>query len=227
VNHEPARVPELSRDRKGAEPSRSPELSRDRKGAEPSGDCQAAERTCPRKEAEKPIPPAYLITFTTYGTWLHGDPRGSVDREHSIWNTAFLDPDRARQAAENRRLCHPPVRLDAQGRTAVERTILEVCAHRDWTVHALNVRTNHVHLVVSAPQSPGQVMNCVKSWTTRRLREAGLISPTGKVWTRHGSTRYLWRPPEVARACRYVTDGQGPDLPGNGAGATAPLRSRL
>jgi len=27
---------------------------------------------------------AYLITFTTYGTWVHGDERGSVDREHNI-----------------------------------------------------------------------------------------------------------------------------------------------
>ena len=25
-------------------------------------------------------PMGYLITFNTYGTWLHGDARGSVDR---------------------------------------------------------------------------------------------------------------------------------------------------
>jgi len=204
-----------SRDREGAEPNA--EQSRDREGAESNR---------ARKEAEKPIPLAYLITFTTYGTWLHGDPRGSVDREHNVWGTPFLDPDRARQAAENRRLCHPPVRLDAQGRTAVERTILEVCAHRGWTVHALNVRTNHVHLVVSAPQPAGQVMNCLKSWAARRLREAGLTSAKGKVWTRHGSTRYLWRLREVAAACRYVTEGQGRDLPGSGV-AAASSRSRL
>ena len=27
-------------------------------------------------------PLAYLITFNTYGTWLHGDRRGSVDSNH-------------------------------------------------------------------------------------------------------------------------------------------------
>jgi hypothetical protein len=26
------------------------------------------------------IPLAYLITFRCYGTWLHGDKRGSIDR---------------------------------------------------------------------------------------------------------------------------------------------------
>jgi hypothetical protein len=29
------------------------------------------------------IPLAYLITFRCYGTWLHGDSRGSVDRFHN------------------------------------------------------------------------------------------------------------------------------------------------
>jgi len=72
VNQEPNRAPEQSRDRQGAEPNRA------------------------RKDTEKSIPLAYLITFTTYGTWLHGDPRGSVDREHNVWGTPFLDPDRAR-----------------------------------------------------------------------------------------------------------------------------------
>jgi hypothetical protein len=29
------------------------------------------------------IPLAYLISFRAYGTWLHGDRRGSVDR---LWD---------------------------------------------------------------------------------------------------------------------------------------------
>ena len=30
---------------------------------------------------------AYFSTFRTYGTWLHGDDRGSTDRSHSDWDT--------------------------------------------------------------------------------------------------------------------------------------------
>ena len=31
------------------------------------------------------FPLAYLITFRCYGTWLHGDERGSMDRTHNVF----------------------------------------------------------------------------------------------------------------------------------------------
>ena len=33
---------------------------------------------------------AYFITFRCYGTWLHGDERGSVDRFHNIYGMPFI-----------------------------------------------------------------------------------------------------------------------------------------
>src|SRR5437762_2022331 len=35
-------------------------------------------------------PLGYLITFRSYGTWLHGDARGSVDRFHNAFGTPRL-----------------------------------------------------------------------------------------------------------------------------------------
>jgi hypothetical protein len=37
---------------------------------------------------------AYFITFTTYGTWLHGTQKGkgSVDRENNLYGAAFVEP---------------------------------------------------------------------------------------------------------------------------------------
>ena len=102
--------------------------------------------------------------------------------------------------------------LGNKQRDVVRRTIAEVCAHRDWDLHELNVRTNHVHAVVWAPCTPERVMNDFKSWATRRLREGGLCDDHQSPWTEHGSTRYLWKPVQLAGACRYVLDGQGPDL---------------
>ena len=37
-------------------------------------------------------PVAYLLTFRSYGTWLHGDRRALVDRFHSIYGTPRLPP---------------------------------------------------------------------------------------------------------------------------------------
>ena len=81
-------------------------------------------------------------------------------------------------------------------------------------LHAINVRTNHMHAVVTANTSPEAVMNSFKSWSTRRMVEAGLFARGDKVWVRHGSTRYLWKPAQLETACRYVADSQGEDLGG-------------
>ena len=32
-------------------------------------------------------PLAYFLTFTTYGTWLHGREEGSVDRDNHVFGT--------------------------------------------------------------------------------------------------------------------------------------------
>ncbi len=157
-------------------------------------------------------PVAYFITFRTYGSWLHGDPRGSMDREHNVVGTPLLDPDRKRSDREQSRLRYPPVRFDSRHRVIVEETIKAVSKRRDWTIHALDVRSNHVHVVISAPEMPERVMNALKSWCTRGLVEAGLQPRGAKAWSRHGSTRYLWRPHQVETACRYVCEGQGGDL---------------
>ena len=37
---------------------------------------------------------AYLITFRCYGTWLHGDSRGSVDRFHNRYGAPLIAANR-------------------------------------------------------------------------------------------------------------------------------------
>ena len=159
-------------------------------------------------------PLGYLITCRTYGTWVHGDARGSVDREHSAYGAPMLDPNGSLERAERRRLKTPPVTLTAQQRVVVAETIRAVCRKLDWSLLALNVRTTHFHAVVAAPYHPERVMHAFKAYATRRLREEGLHAQGAPLWSRHGSTRYLWKPPQVEHACRYVAESQGEDLGG-------------
>jgi REP element-mobilizing transposase RayT len=153
---------------------------------------------------------AYFLTLRCYGTWLHGDPRGSVDRSgHHNWSAPRIQPDHRRRAHERELLDHAPASFDAQGRTVVDQAIRSVCTYSGWILHALNVQEGHAHVVVTAvSRTPEHVMNAFKSWATRRLREAGLIANEGKVWSRHGSTRWLWTEEQVGAACAYVIDGQ-------------------
>ena len=153
-------------------------------------------------------PLAYFITFTCKGARLHGDPRGTVDRDHNQFGAEFLDANPTRMASESKRLSRPPFVLNPEQRTITESTIRSVCEYRGWTLHAIAVRTNHVHAVVSANQTPEKAMENFKTYATRRLREAGLIGPEDRIWTRHGSTIYLWNENAVADAVTYVTEYQ-------------------
>jgi REP element-mobilizing transposase RayT len=157
-------------------------------------------------------PLAYFLTWHTYGTWLHGDEQGSVDPRNNIVGDPFIATNEARRRSEQSRLQHPPVRLDSADRTIVQNTILEVAAHRRWRVLALHVRTTHVHVVVSANAKAERVLNDFKSYATRRLREAGRIAIDTKLWSRHGSTRYVWNDSQVLSKIDYVVNAQGTSL---------------
>lgn len=144
----------------------------------------------------------YFITWTTYGTWLRGDERGwNIELGRGSGEEA---PDPIIQNDDRARLKHPPTVLDASMRAAVDRTIQEVARHRGWTIGAISVRTNHVHVVVEAEATPERVMNDFKSWATRRLREAGLANADQLLWTKHGSTRYLKNSEGIRAAIDYV-----------------------
>lgn len=152
---------------------------------------------------------ACFISFRCYGTWLHGDARGSVDRAgHNVWGTPLMPADPRRCARERKALRQSLILLDEGARTLVDQAIRQVCSHRHWILHALNVQDDHVHLVVTASEEPELVMNSLKSWATRRLRQEGRIPSGSRVWSRHGSTRWLWTQEQVGAACAYVIEGQ-------------------
>ncbi len=146
---------------------------------------------------------AYFLTWTTYGTWLPGDARRWVDKKGSA-ETPYRQGDPERVAVARRRMKQAAVCLDAASRQLVDAAIRETCRVKHWPLHALNVRSNHVHLVVTASgQSPERVMTCFKAWASRRLNpDAG----RRRWWTRHGSTRYITNPASLARAVEYVTN---------------------
>ncbi|HVS70213.1 MAG TPA: class I tRNA ligase family protein [Phycisphaerae bacterium] len=157
---------------------------------------------------------AYFLTFHTYATWLRGEEPGSVDADHNDYGTPFVAPDPELFAREMANAKSAPVVLSEQQRQTICQTMVEVAKHRGWMIHAVNVRSTHVHAVVSGDASPEKMMNDFKSYATRRLREAELVSADAKVWSRHGSTPYLWKEEDIAGAADYTLHKQGENLSG-------------
>ena len=162
--------------------------------------------------SDERIPLGYLITFRSYGTWLHGEP-GSVDRFHNIYGTPRL-PGNQKRKQYNQRLLKPrPVRLDARQRAAVQSAIKETCEIRKWDLWVSNIRTNHVHTVVSALCKPEPILNALKANATRKMRESGCWFSERGPWVRRGSKRYLWTEEDLRNAIAYVLYEQGDSLP--------------
>ena len=106
-------------------------------------------------------------------------------------------------------MAQPPYLLDARRRRIVLEAIKGVCNHNGWNLLATHVRTNHVHVVLDSPRTPERVMNALKSYASRALNEAFMESSETRRWARHGSTRYLWTPEQIAAAIHYVICEQG------------------
>ena len=153
-----------------------------------------------------PDPLAYFLTWTTYGTWLPGDDRGWV-----LKGKGFQLPNPVRKKGSEERMTESTSTLDEEQREVVEKTITDHCKVRGWELHALNCRTNHVHVVVSANRKPEDVQDQFKAWCTRKLKElqqARNEKHREHWWTERVSQRYIGDEESLEAAVRYVLEGQ-------------------
>ena len=98
-------------------------------------------------------------------------------------------------------------------RAVIDQVIVDHCRIRRWYLHARNVRTNHVHVIVTAPIDPEVVREQLKAWASRRLSEAAGLrvqARDGKRrwWTEKGDIELLRGENNLADAIRYVMELQ-------------------
>ena len=160
------------------------------------------------------IPLAYLVTFRCYGTWLHGDERGAIDRRRNQYSSPYIPPNPNWHSYNVRQLKQSPVTLSPLQRRSVERAVHETCKFRDWELLALNVRTNHVHaLVHTGTLAPERVLNALKANATRQMRQDGHWPHEHSPWADRGSRRYIWTEVGIERATEYVVNDQDGEMP--------------
>jgi REP element-mobilizing transposase RayT len=158
-------------------------------------------------EPPMPEPIAYFITWATYGTWLPGDERGWAHFGHG-WQ--LPDPVRKLEAAA--RMSEDACILTPEERAAVHEQVAETCRIRGWVLHAVNCRTNHLHVVVTAPLKPKTVREQSKAWCTRKLKDLRKSKNPDDVrdnwWAERGSQRVIHFDADLEAAILYVRDGQ-------------------
>jgi REP element-mobilizing transposase RayT len=156
-------------------------------------------------------PVAYFITWTTYGTWLPGDQRGWVKRGE--W-AAPQPADPLLEENARQLMTEDEVVLTHEQRATVDAVIVDHCRIRRWWLHARNVRTNHVHVVVTATSvHPATVREQLKAWGSRRLSEVAGLRGGGRNgrrrwWTENGDIVFVRGEEHLAQIIRYVTELQ-------------------
>ncbi len=148
-----------------------------------------------------------LLTFTSYGTHLHGADTSSVTRNRRSWGSPTAPPNPAWLNQARRLMAEPEFTLGAQARCIVLNSVLETCAYRAWHLFCVHVRTNHVHAVLQTDVPIERALSYLKARATFVLKTD--YPDRRRFWTKHGSTRYLWTGASLAAAVGYVMTQQG------------------
>ena len=157
----------------------------------------------------------WLLTWTTYGTWLPGDQRGFVSEvrddngEKVLHNTPGTPCDTdlpPLQAFAASIMTEDRVLLDLPQAEAIADQLRETAAHRGWRLLALAVMPNHVHVVLGVPgdPDPDKLLGDFKAWGTRRLNSGW--DRREHWWTQGGSTRPKKTAAALRAAVKYVMD---------------------
>ncbi|MBV9266130.1 MAG: transposase [Acidobacteriaceae bacterium] len=149
----------------------------------------------------------HLLTFTTYGTHLHGHENGSVNRIHRNWGAPMLE---ASPTLRNRARClmrESRFVLDEVDRNAVLDSVRNASTARRWHLYCVHVRTNHVHLVIRPNIAIDRALGYLKARASFALKP--FHPERERFWTKHGSARYLWNVEDVTAAMDYVVNRQG------------------
>ncbi len=156
---------------------------------------------------------AYHAIFTTYGTWLPNDPRGSHSRQ--IYNEelrAFGEIKYGRQIPQPprnfvsrfhteavKKLARSPIYLDLEKILLVAAGFSAVVVRLDLRVLACAIMSNHVHVVIRRGKHRIEyLVNQLKGAATQKL---GLVHTP---WTRKGWKVFLNDDEAVDTCCRYV-----------------------
>jgi REP element-mobilizing transposase RayT len=138
----------------------------------------------------------YMVTWTTYGTWLQGDERGYVkDAKIHRGNKGLMQANRQLQL-------QGAVTLSKAQQEFVRNAIIKEADLQDQRIYALSVQSNRVHIVAEYTQQPiGKLVAYYKKAGRLALKTIG---HNGRVWTRGYDKRFCFDRSTLEQRIKYV-----------------------
>ena len=116
-------------------------------------------------------PLAYHITFGTYGTRLHGDPRGTVDRKANKPGDPIIGAEPDWERMERSSLRFPAMLLTTENRSFIEFVVPSLCDRGGWELHVCAAKPDHVHVLLATSREAKPVRRWLKTWLSQALNE--------------------------------------------------------
>ncbi len=150
------------------------------------------------------LPLAYHITFETYGTRLHGDPKGTVDRSMNRYGDPIIGSDHKRWIREIELLKFPSVNFDLSHRQYAESLIPSICQTGGWIYHIAAVGVDHIPVLLTADAEGTVVRKWFKRWLGEELSEKWPLSTGQTFWSEGGSVKWVWNEDYFHAIHRYI-----------------------
>lgn len=166
----------------------------------------------------------WLLTWTTYGTWLPGDDKGFVspvrnpfsqkwERQNTPGTICTSSIPGLRQASYSRLKC-PAISLSSSQAEVLWQQFQETANIRNWQILSVAIMRTHVHLLVYVENDPApeNVLRDFKAYGSRSLNSKWQKPASGTWWTESGSKRKKATQRAVVAAVRYVANQANPLL---------------
>lgn len=161
-------------------------------------------------------PLAAFFTWTTYGTWLPGDPRGFVsnilkpgggfERRHNVPGTPFTADDRYTFDRAQKLLKYPPVKLSLTTAAWAADGLVVAAKDNKLCIVRGAVMATHVHLLVPLlDDKPKQVRKMLKGRASRHMSDQQ--GKTFQWWAAGGSDELVFTDDSMMNVIRYI-EGQ-------------------
>ena len=136
---------------------------------------------------------AFHITWGTYGTRLHGDPRKTVDRLHNQYGDPVLGYDEHRWEREKSLVKFSPVIFTKPQMVIIESLLPKICERGGWEHRIGACGPDHVHEILFSRKDPETIRRLLKRWLSQELpRHIGALPDGALYWAECGSIRWIF-----------------------------------
>ncbi|MBT3200740.1 MAG: hypothetical protein HN350_12580 [Phycisphaerales bacterium] len=151
-------------------------------------------------------PLAYHITFGTYGSRLHGDPRGTVDRRQKSYGQPIVIHSEYRVQMATDQMKRQPILLTTDQCVFAQKEIEDICERGQWEFIQTACAPSHVHVLLASHREPKAIRRWLKRWLGESMSACWALPDGQSWWAMGGSIKCVWDKEYLQNVEQYIRE---------------------